>query len=331
MQLRFAQQMKKGALDMLVLKLLQHEEKYGYQLISELRDRSNGALALKEGTLYPILYRLEDGGLVTSRMSAHVAKEPARKYYAITEAGRVARDVRDLERIRRTCAVDHGGGAMNKESYVKAVAKRLTCSKARQAEFVRDLESDIAAALSAGETWEQVESRMGDPRQVAQEFNEDLSEAERAAGKKRKRTKTIAIVATVAVAVAAIIGAATWWASPKTAPAGQSSHQTEQQVIERAQEVVALLDAGDYETLQSMSIDEMKAGLNAEMMEQAREITVPGDWGAFGSFGNAYATEISQSGQVFDVVEVVAVYEKATVTYGISFLNGEELAGIRMR
>ena len=173
---------------------------------------------------------------------------------------------------------------------------------------------------------------MGDPRQVAQEFNEDLSEAERAAGKKRKRTKTIAIVATVAVAVAAIIGAATWWASPKTAPAaGQSSHQTEQQVIERAQEVVALLDAGDYETLQSMSIDEMKAGLNAEMMEQAREITVPGDWGAFGSFGNAYATEISQSGQVFDVVEVVAVYEKATVTYGISFLNGEELAGIRMR
>ena len=176
---------------------------------------------------------------------------------------------------------------MNKESYVKAVAKRLTCSKARQAEFVRDLESDIAAALSAGETWEQVESRMGDPRQVAQEFNEDLSEAERAAGK--------------------------------------------QQVIERAQEVVALLDAGDYETLQSMSIDEMKVGLNAEMMEQAREITVPGDWGAFDAFGNAYATEISQSGQVFDVVEVVAVYEKATVTYGISFLNGEELAGIRMR
>ena len=138
-------------------------------------------------------------------------------------------------------------------------------------------------------------------------------------------------MAAVAVVMVAIIGAATWWVSPKTAPAGQSSHQTEQQVIERAQEVVALLDAGDYETLQSMSIDEMKVGLNAEMMEQAREITVPGDWGAFESFGNAYATEISQSGQVFDVVEVVAVYEKATVTYGISFLNGEELAGIRMR
>ena len=90
MQLRFAQQMKKGALDMLVLKLLQHEEKYGYQLISELRDRTEGALALKEDTLYPLLYRLEDGGLVTSRLSAHTAKEPARKYYAITDEGRSA-------------------------------------------------------------------------------------------------------------------------------------------------------------------------------------------------------------------------------------------------
>ena len=90
MQQRFAQQMKKGALDMLVLKLLERDEKYGYQLIAELRDRTDEALSLKEGTLYPILYRLEDGGLVTSRMGAHTAKEPARKYYAITDAGRVA-------------------------------------------------------------------------------------------------------------------------------------------------------------------------------------------------------------------------------------------------
>lgn len=57
MQQRFSQQMKKGALDMLVLKLLEHEEKYGYQLISELRERTNDTVTLKEGTLYPILYR----------------------------------------------------------------------------------------------------------------------------------------------------------------------------------------------------------------------------------------------------------------------------------
>ena len=87
MQQRFAQQMKKGALDMLVLKLLEHEEKYGYQLIGELCERSDGTVSLKEGTLYPILYRMEDNGLV-----AKTAKEPARKYYAITEQGREALD-----------------------------------------------------------------------------------------------------------------------------------------------------------------------------------------------------------------------------------------------
>lgn len=92
MQQRFAQQMKKGSLDMLVLKLLVREEKYGYQLINELRERTGGAISLKEGTLYPVLYRLEDGGLVTSRVSARTAAEPARKYYAITERGRTAMD-----------------------------------------------------------------------------------------------------------------------------------------------------------------------------------------------------------------------------------------------
>lgn len=92
MQRTFAQQMKKGALDMLVLKLLEHTEKYGYQLISELRERTGGAVSLKEGTLYPLLYRLEDGGLVTSRLGERTAQEPARKYYAITERGRETLD-----------------------------------------------------------------------------------------------------------------------------------------------------------------------------------------------------------------------------------------------
>lgn len=92
MQQRFAQQMKKGALDMLVLKLLEHEEKYGYQLIGELCERSDGTVSLKEGTLYPILYRMEDNGLVASRLAAKTTREPARKYYAITEQGRDALD-----------------------------------------------------------------------------------------------------------------------------------------------------------------------------------------------------------------------------------------------
>lgn len=80
--------MKKGVFEMLVLKLLEKEEKYGYQLINELRNKSNHMFILKEGTLYPILYRMEDDGLVISRWSEPKGKEVSRKYYAITETGK---------------------------------------------------------------------------------------------------------------------------------------------------------------------------------------------------------------------------------------------------
>lgn len=88
MNQRYERQMKKGVLEMLVLNLLANEEKYGYQLISELCEKSGGLFELKEGTLYPILYRLEDEALVVSRWSEPKGKEVSRKYYAVTEKGR---------------------------------------------------------------------------------------------------------------------------------------------------------------------------------------------------------------------------------------------------
>lgn len=87
MQEKYERQMKKGVLDMLVLKLLSEEPKYGYQLISELQKKSAGVFVLKEGTLYPILYRLEEEKLVVSRWSEPEGKQLPRKYYAITEKG----------------------------------------------------------------------------------------------------------------------------------------------------------------------------------------------------------------------------------------------------
>lgn len=87
MNAKYERQLKKGALEILVLRLLQEEEKYGYQLLSELRDRSGGMFAMKEGTLYPILYRLEDDGLVMSRWREPKGKEISRKYYALTGQG----------------------------------------------------------------------------------------------------------------------------------------------------------------------------------------------------------------------------------------------------
>lgn len=88
---RFAQQLKKGVLEMLVLRLLAEHPSHGYELIQRLRQRSGGLLDLKEGTLYPILYRLEDDGCI---LSAWKNTEPGkqrpvpRKVYTVTPQGR---------------------------------------------------------------------------------------------------------------------------------------------------------------------------------------------------------------------------------------------------
>lgn len=87
---RYEQQMKKGVLDMLIMKLLERQEKYGYQLIQELKQKSRGTLTLKEGTLYPALYRLEEEGWIQSRWSEANDKEAAKKYYRLTTEGKRA-------------------------------------------------------------------------------------------------------------------------------------------------------------------------------------------------------------------------------------------------
>lgn len=217
---------------------------------------------------------------------------------------------------------------MNQASYVKTVAKHLACSKARHDEFVRDLESDIAAALAAGESWEQVERRMGDPRQVASEFNADLPASERAAGKKRKRNKVIGIVVAVALVLVAVIAVAAWWAMPRYVAVGEASGHTEQQIVERSQEVVELFSDGDAQAIVALGNETMKQGLNEQMIQAAREAINGGDWGAFESFGTIYVGEFVQMGQTSNPVELVAVYEHATVTFTLAFNGDMELTGL---
>lgn len=89
---KYERQMKKGVLDMLVLRLLRSEAKYGYQIIQEMKEKSEETFLLKDGTLYPILYRLEDDNLVVSKWSEAEGKQVPRKYYEITEEGQKALD-----------------------------------------------------------------------------------------------------------------------------------------------------------------------------------------------------------------------------------------------
>jgi hypothetical protein len=80
---RFLQQLKKGVLEMLVLDRICQGPTYGYALLIGLKDDSNGFFALKEGTLYPILYRLEDDGLIVSSWSPGEGRAAPKKIYTL--------------------------------------------------------------------------------------------------------------------------------------------------------------------------------------------------------------------------------------------------------
>ena len=67
MESDIGRELKRGTLEMILLRLLAEGEMYGYQLVSKLEQRSDGQFRIKEGTLYPVLYRLEDAGLVETR------------------------------------------------------------------------------------------------------------------------------------------------------------------------------------------------------------------------------------------------------------------------
>ena len=88
MEDRFSQQLKKGVLEMLVLKLICDSPTYGYELLQRLKERSDGGFQLKEGTLYPILYRLEDDGLIAAKWSQGQGRTAPKKMYEATETGR---------------------------------------------------------------------------------------------------------------------------------------------------------------------------------------------------------------------------------------------------
>lgn len=77
-----------GSTSMLVLRLLEEGDLYGYQMIERLRERSNYVFELKAGTLYPLLHGMEEKGFLTSYEREESGK--VRKYYHLTRDGKKA-------------------------------------------------------------------------------------------------------------------------------------------------------------------------------------------------------------------------------------------------
>lgn len=76
-------QLKKGVLELCVLALLSREDGYAYDIASRLAE----GIDMGEGTIYPLMRRLQDEGLVATYL-VESPSGPPRKYYRLTEPGR---------------------------------------------------------------------------------------------------------------------------------------------------------------------------------------------------------------------------------------------------
>lgn len=86
---KYIQQFKKGSYEMILLCLIAKKETYGYEIITELNKTGDSIFGYaKEGTIYPILYRLQDAGLVCCRIAPSKANGGLKKYYSLTDKGR---------------------------------------------------------------------------------------------------------------------------------------------------------------------------------------------------------------------------------------------------
>src|SRR3954452_18303121 len=78
-----------GTLDLLILRIVALQPLHGYGIVQRIQQMSREALQVRQGSLYPALYRLEARGLLAPEWKTHESGKEA-KYYSLTEDGRAA-------------------------------------------------------------------------------------------------------------------------------------------------------------------------------------------------------------------------------------------------
>jgi|SRR6185436_3708407 len=91
--------LKKGTAELLVLAQLEDEPRHGYDIATRIEQRSDGAVSFNVASLYPVLYRLEEQGVIAGWWVER-AGQRRRRFYKLTPAGRKA-----LTRRRQTWSV----------------------------------------------------------------------------------------------------------------------------------------------------------------------------------------------------------------------------------
>lgn len=84
----FDRQLKKGSAELLILSLIEHRPRHGYEISKLIEQRSDGVLKFNVASFYPLLYRLENRGFISGRW-VEKAGQRRRRYYQLTAQGKI--------------------------------------------------------------------------------------------------------------------------------------------------------------------------------------------------------------------------------------------------
>jgi PadR family transcriptional regulator, regulatory protein PadR len=103
---------KKGSAELLIFSLLEDRALHGYEIAKLIEARSGGTLRFRVTSLYPLLYRLEERGLIEGRWVEKAAQR-RRRHYRLTAAGRALLDQQRrswktfVNAVRRVTGIDY--------------------------------------------------------------------------------------------------------------------------------------------------------------------------------------------------------------------------------
>jgi len=83
----FDRELKKGSAELLILSLIEHRPRHGYEISKLIEQRSDGVLKFNVASFYPLLYRLEKRGFISGRW-VEKAGQRRRRYYQLTAQGK---------------------------------------------------------------------------------------------------------------------------------------------------------------------------------------------------------------------------------------------------
>lgn len=215
---------------------------------------------------------------------------------------------------------------MDEKKYVNAIVGKIKCSRKKKREIKKRLLADIRMRENQGERTEEIISRMGTAAEIADGFNENISDREQKQYVRNRIRKVVISVVVVLLFLVLFV----YWVFPKTADMEQSKYFDMEQVETAMKETIGSLDAEDYAVLQGNAVPKMQSLLNEEMRADMRG-TLSDDWGERKQFGAVYMVELIQGNRHFAVGEMTVTYENVSVTYRLTYDEEMRLAGIYVR